>query len=386
MRHYFTLSFLSIALCSSVLIAQEAPVVYPFAYQNEWGVVQENRTLVLAPQLDTIGFFNYTGPAMKYAIAVDDHKYGLLNADGSWLAKPKLDSIGRMEYYAKNTHWAVRKGKFGLLSTKAKKTKWLAKPKFTAVTEFDGRKVALAAVAINDRWGVINGEGKLIAPCIYDKVKLLDDYSDYPDYKLTLDGEDRYIDAFGEALPLAEMREKEEELEMWGDDMVFEDQSIDEDALIPRLKINQQKNPAGGTDVILTKNGTEAERVNVAEGYFIEEAKLDMSYNRTRIAYILVQKEGKFGFWGLNGAIATPAKYDRIKWQRSNRYEQLAYLYKGDTMGLANHRGYQIFPAAFTSITEFSYYFRLVHPDGYVGYGNQDGRVFLPETVLVADW
>lgn len=384
MRHYFTLLLLCVAFGSTTLVAQEGPKLYPFSYQNEWGIVDENRALVMAPELDSIGFFNYTGPAVKYAIAVDDHQYGLLNADGSWLAKPKLDSIGRMEYYAKNTHWALRKGKFGLLSTKAKKAKWLAKPKFTAVTEFDGRKVALAAVAVNDRWGVINAEGKLIAPCIYDKVKLLDDYSDYPDYKLTLNGEDRYIDAFGEALPLEKMREKEEELEMWGDDMVFEDQSVDAGAA-PRLEINRQRNPEGGVDVVLTKNGSETERVTVPEEYNIEKTTIIQGYNRSQLGYILVQKDGKFGFWAHNGVVATPAKYDRVKWQRSNRYEQLAYLYKGEVIGLANYRGYQIFPAVFTSITEFSYYFRLVHPDGYVGYGNQDGKIFLPQTVITAD-
>ncbi|WP_020536649.1 WG repeat-containing protein [Lewinella cohaerens] len=384
MRHYFTFLLLCVVFWSTTLIAQKAPKVYPFSYQNEWGIVDENRALVMAPELDSIGFFNHASSTGSYAIVIDNSRYGLLKTDGAWLAKPKLDSIGRMQYYAKNNHWALRKGKFGLLHTEGAKAKWLAKPKFTAVTDFDGRKVALAAVAINDRWGVINGEGKLIAPCIYDKVKLLDDYSDYPDYKLTLNGEDRYIDAFGEALPFEEMREKEEELEMWGDDMVFEDQSVDEDAA-PRLEINRQRNPGGGIDVVLAKNGSETERVTVPEEYNIEKTTIIQGYNRSQLGYILVEKDGKFGFWAHNGVAATPAKYDRIKWQRSARYEQLAYLYKGEVIGLANYRGYQIFPAVFTSITEFSYYFRLVHPDGYVGYGNQDGRIFLPETVLIVD-
>ncbi len=385
MRQFPAFLLLCASLCTNLLLAQEAPIVYPFAYQNQWGIVQEDRVLVMAPQLDSIAFFTSTGPTLKYAIALDNHQYGLLNADGSWLAKPKLDSIGWEEYYAKNTHWAVRKGKFGLLSTHTKKAKWLAKPKFTAVTEFHGRKVALAAVAINGRWGVINGEGKLIAPCIYDAVKLLDDYSDYPDVKLTLNGEDRYVDSFGEALPLEAMREKEEELEMWGDDMVFADQSIDEDVIVPRLQINQQQNPTGGTDIILTKDGSEDARVNVPSEYSIQETKLDIGYNRSQLGYILVKKDNKFGFWGHNGEVATPAKYDQINWVRSNRYEQLAYLHKGKKTGLADYRGYQIFPAVFTSITEFSYFFRLVHPDGYIGYGDQKGKIFLPKEVNITE-
>lgn len=385
MRKFYTLLLLCTSLFTHLLLAQEAPLVYPFAYQNQWGIVQENRVLVMAPQLDSIAFFSGTGPEFKYALALDNQKYGLINADGSWLAKPKLDSIGREEYYAKNAHWAVRKGKLGLLSTKAKKAKWLAKPQFTTVTEFYGRKVALAPVAIDGRWGVINSDGKLITPCVYDTAQLLDDYSDYPDVKLTLNSEDRYVNAFGAPLSAERIREIENELEMWGDDIVFEDQSVQEENDRPRLQITQQKNSDGGTDVILNKNGSEVERVSVPAEYFIQEAVLDDAYNRSQLGYILVKEGNNFGFWGHHGEVATPAKYDHINWKPSNRYQQLVYLHQGEKIGLADYRGYQIFPAAFTSITEFSYYFRLVHPDGYVGYGDHKGAIFLPETVNTTD-
>ncbi|WP_367391563.1 WG repeat-containing protein [Lewinella sp. LCG006] len=373
------------ALCANRLFAQEAPMVYPFAYQNQWGIVQEDRVVVMTPQLDSIGFFFNPEPSKRYALALDDQKYGLLNADGSWLAKPKLDSIGDIEYYATSTHWAVSKGKFGLLSTKAKKAKWLVKPTFTTVTEFEGRKVALASVAIDGRWGVINGDGILIAPCIYEEVKLLDDYSGYPDYKLTLNGEHSYIDAFGVALSPERIKEIEDDLEMWGDDIVFEDQSIDESTSRPRFQINQQKNPNGGTDIILTKNGSETERVNVPDGYSIQETKLNENYGNAALGYILVKKENKYGFWASNGTLASPPIYDQINWVSSNRYGQLAYLHKGEKVGLANYRGDQIFPAAFTSITEFNHRFRLVHPDGYLGYGDENGKIFLPQNVDITE-
>lgn len=385
MRQFYTLLLFYASLCANLLLAQDAPTVYPFAYQNDWGIVQEDRVLVMATLLDSIAFFTSTGPTQKYALALDDQKYGLINADGSWLAKPKLDSIGWEEYYAKNTHWAVSKGKLGLLSTKAKKAKWLAKPKFAAVSRFYGKKVALAPVAINNRWGVINSEGKLITPCIYDAAKLMDEYSDYPDIKLTLNGEDRYVDAFGAPLSPERIQEIENELEMWGDDLVFEDQSVMEDTPRPNFQINQQKNPAGGTDVILTKNGREETRVNVPVEYQIQETKLDLGDNRSQLGYILVKKDNKFGFWGHNGEAATPVVYDQIKWVHSNRYGPLAYLYKEEKTGLADYRGYQIFPAAFTSITEFNYCFRLVHPDGYIGYGDQKGKIFLPKEVNITE-
>lgn len=384
MRQLFILLCLCTSLFTKPLFAQEAPLVYPFAYQNQWGIVQEDRVVVMAPQLDSIAFFSSTGAVFKYALALDHEKYGLLNADGSWLAKPKLDSIGWEEYYAKNTHWAASKGKLGLLATKTQKAKWLVKPKFTAVSEFYGRKVALAPVAINGRWGVINGDGKLITPCVYDTAQLLDEYSEYPDVKLTLNGEAQYVDAFGALLSPERIQEIENELEMWGDDIVFADVSM-EDAPKPRLQINQEKNPDGGTDVILTKNGQEEERVNVPAEYFIQEAVLDDAYNRSQLGYILVKKGNKFGFWGHHGEVATPAKYDHINWKPSNRYQQLAYLHQGENVGLADYRGYQIFPAVFSSISEYTYYFRLVHPDGYVGYGNEKGEVFFPKTVNTAD-
>lgn len=383
MRHFSLIPSL-LTLWVFTLAGQNSPLVYPFAYQGQWGIVQEDRTLVLSPQLDSIGFF-LSSSEHNYALAFDDGKCGIVKANGEWLAKPKFDSIGRMQYYAKNLHWAEGKGKLGLLKTNGKKGKWLVKPKFSEVTDFNGKKVAVAAVAIEGRWGVINNEGKLIASCKYDKVTIMDSYSDYPDYKLSLNGKNDYIDAFGEPLSEERIKRLEEEFEMWGDDVVFEDTSIDADGRIPQLRLDEQANPAGGTDVVLTQDGVKIQSVNVPAAYQIVGKKIDKGYSHQNIGYIQIKQNGKYGFWSKDGHLATPVKYDQITWQRSMRYGQLAFLHKAENVGLADAQGNLIFTANFTSISEFSYYFKLVHAEGYIGYGTSKGQVFLPENVILAD-
>ena len=388
MRQFIPLILLSFILGQATpILAQEAPDVYPYAYQDTWGIVDENRTVVLAPSVDTIGFFtrlSEDATHTKLAIARQGNSMGILNQSGQWMLKPKYEEVGDWDYYARDVRWIKHKGKFGLMSFSGKKGKWLIKPRFTTVDEFHGRKLALAIVAIDDQYGVVNNQGDIVAKCEYDAVKMLDDYSDYPDVKLTKNGEDQYLDAFGAVLPTEEMREKEEREDMWDDDVVFEDNSIEEEASQHRTRTEYTQQ--GQQKVILEQSSrrspwTTIEERTVPAGYSIAEIKVQERYMPLRLNAVVLMKDGQISFLGEEGILNEGATYDRLSWKRSARYDELGLVYRADRLGVVNRDGREMVPPAFSEIEEYGTLFRLVHPDGYRGFASSQGKVFLPMDV-----
>lgn len=384
MRQFIPVLLLSAILGQlSPLFAQELPQVYPFAFQQEWGVVDENRNVLLPASLDSVGFFSRLAEEAtnsRAAIAIQDGARGMLNQNGEWLMKPKYSSIGDWQYYARSLRWVKSKGKFGLMDLSGKRAKWIIKPRFTAVEDFQGRKIALAIVSIGDQYGVVNNEGKIVAPCEYDAVKLLDDYSDYPDIKLTKNDIDQYFDAFGEQLPTEEMREKEEREDMWDDEIVFEDNSIEEEYSRHRSRI--ERITEGRQVVILERTSRgpweTIEERTVPAGYEVVEVKIQERYSPLRLNAVVLRKDNQLTFLGDDQLLNGGATYDRLEWSRSNRYDELGHVYRDGKLGIVNRDGVQLVPPAFETVVEYGILFRLTHPDGYEGFANTEGKVFLP--------
>lgn len=385
MRHLLFLLVLccTLGFCTSV-DAQEKPIIYPFSYQNQWGVVNQARETILPPSLDSIGLFIRLGDDALHAsvaIAQQNDRMGLINPAGKWLLKPKVDSISKWQYHAPALRWVKRKGKFGLMDLSGKKAKWLIKPRFTEVGTFAGRKLALAPVSIGDLWGVVNNKGDVVVECTYHSATLLDDYSDYPDIKLMKDEVVSYVDAFGEPRDTEEMREREEDL-MW-DDVVFEDSSIEENRS-HRVRTQQA---VGGNQIVILEERLAAgpfetkEQRTITSDYRIVEIKVQERYSPLRLNAVVVQKDGLLGLWGSEGLIAPGAVYNRIDWQPSNRYDELGYTSRNGQTGLVSRDGTLLLPPAFSKIEEYGTLFRFVHPDGYRGYADTSGRVFLPQEV-----
>jgi len=280
MRLISSLLIFCFLLINGLLIAQDTDQVYPFAFQDRWGLVDQDRQIRFPATLDSIGLFtNLPDDAVskKIAVAYNNGRMGVLNQDGKWLLKSKVDSVGRWQYYAPGLRWVNHKGRFGLMDFNGKKAKWLIKPRYTSVDEFRGRKLGLSVVAIDDRWGVINSEGKVVVDCEYDAVKLLDDYSDYPDIKLTKNDAVSYVDAFGAARPTEEMQ-RQEEMEMWDDEVVFEDVSMEEEPT--RHRINRQQ-AAGGMQIVVLEQSSAGrayqavEQRSIPAAFTIQEVKLN---------------------------------------------------------------------------------------------------------------
>lgn len=387
MRQFIPLVLLSLALGQyQSVFSQKATQIYPFAYQEQWGVVDENRETILPPTLDSIGFFfplSENATNTKLAIARQHESLGLISQDGQWMLKPKYEQVGDRQYYAKDLRWIQHKGKFGLMSLSEKRGKWLIKPRFTAVEDFHGRKLALAIVAIGDQFGVVNNQGDVVAACEYDAIKLLDDYSDYPDIKLTKNDQDQYLDAFGVQLPTDEMRIKEAREDMW-DDAVFEDVSMEEE---PSQHRTRTENTSRGEQmVVLEKSARRGpwetlEQRTVPAGYQVVEIKVQERYSPLRLNAVVLEKDGKITFLGKEQLLNEGASYDRLVWKRSARYDELGLVYRADLIGVVNRDGVEMVPAAFSQVEEYGTLFRLVHPDGYEGFADSQGKVFLPKEV-----
>ncbi|MEL6971865.1 MAG: WG repeat-containing protein [Bacteroidota bacterium] len=325
-----TLLFLVFISCWNVASAQKQPLVYPFVYGTQWGLVDQNRTTVLGPSLDSIGLFFIVNPDATYpkqALAIKSDRCGVLNTAGEWIMKPKADSIGRNQYYAKGLAWVRRKGKYGLMDFNGEKARWRIKPRFTKVGEFRGRKLAVAVVAINDRWGVVNAQGEFVAKCDYDEVQLIHDFSDYPDIKLAKGEEVSYISARGEARDADKLA--------WEEEIVFEDQVIEDDSYQQERKEHRIVKDilAGGRLRISLEVASAGQPFQVVEqrtvgtAYSIYNVEVNEDVNPMQIKCLLVQRDGKMGFWGRDGLVAPGTVYDRIITTRAGRYGELAALY-----------------------------------------------------------
>lgn len=378
------LAFCCLLSTTNILLAQDEPVIYPFSLDNQWGIVDENRALILPPSIDSIGLFISIGDGAvhtKAAAAKQGDRMGILNQSGNWLLKPKADSIVRWGYRTPSLRWVQSKGKFGLLDISKKKAKWLIKPQFTEVDDFVGRKLSLAPVAIGDLWGVVNNEGDIVAECIYHSVTILDEYSDYPDIKLVKDEVVSYLDAFGAPRDTEEMSRLEEDL-MW-DDVAIEEAPMEESY---SHRVRTQSAVGGGQVVILeeSRGGRPYETLEerlIPSDFRIVEIKVQEIYYPLRLNTIVVQKDGLIGFWGSEGLLPPGCVYNRVNWKPSNRYDELGFTSRNGQLGLVNRDGNVLLPPAFTEIEEYGTLFRFVHPDGYRGYADTYGRVFLPAEV-----
>ena len=96
-------------------------------------------------------------------------------------------------------------------------------------------------------------------------------------------------------------------------------------------------------------------------------------------SHIVVEKDGKVGMLGENGKVMTPVEYDRF--EKSKKSFEYIYLIKGNLKGVATkHSGQHCLDAVFTKIELNNRgLFFVEHQNGYFGYANSRGEIFLPE-------
>ena len=373
---------LLLIICVLNLTAQEeiAPTVYPFAYQGKWGIIDADKNVLLEPSIDHIDLFYNRRSPNGTTSATQDGRMGILTREGRWQLRPRYDSVGQAQYRAQHLRWVQQDGKYGLVSTQKRKARFLIKPRFDEVSSFEGRQMAVAVVSQDGRQGAVNMEGDILADLIYDEVDVVDDFSDFPDLRLVLNGEVSYIDCWGKPRTDEQMEDVLEEAEFW--DMVVEEAEVyDGGASVPDPTVDYRRageNTWQVTSKAYSWQSGQLEPVNdiTLEGYStVEDARI---YDDGRIYLIRVSRDGKQGFLDAAGEVVTPISYDAIEpYQGNPKFGWELRL--GQSIGLAKFNGQQLFPALFSSIKPtHGQLFLLETADGYLGYGERNGTYYLP--------
>lgn len=385
------LLFLLAFLLSFASTAQDNASIYPFAFRGQWGLIDSDKNILVEASLDQVELLWNNKQADGFVAATKNGRQGVLNGSGKWAIKPKMDSIVRdYVYYFPEIVWVIRKGKYGLMDVSGKKGQWLAKPQFTACQEGEGRKLVLFPVAIDNKWGVLNNNGELVAECIYDEVKLFETWSDYPYIKLIKDGEVSYLDAFGLEQDKEEMEDKEMMDEDW-DDVAIMDEEV-EGLPVPDPRYQILPGEAGETVVTYEtyKDGAYQvdKRILVPGEYEVTRVSLETFYYPRGICSITIKKDGRFGFFDpRDSTVGTPPVYDYTKAIRlpDSRNRGNILLKIGQKQGLADRNGKLILPAYFDTLEGYRGLIFVTHESGYQGFADYQGNVFLPSTLELTE-
>ncbi len=356
-----------------------APRLYPFAFQDQWGVIDEDKNVILEPSHDHIDlFYNNSSPTATTSATVDG-RMGIINRAGKWQLRPRYDSVGQAQYTAQHLRWVQQDGQFGLVSTQKRRARFLFKPRFDEVSRFDGRKLGVSVVRDGDRWGAINHEGTVVADFIYDEVEIIDDFSHYPDLQLVLDGQTTYVDCWGNARTDEEMEAILEEVEMWDSiiDMEADYEDNTPEARMDLLPLDGRKGWQLSIYAYDRSSGQMSQTINLElEGY--DEVK-HVEYDKEGNVWFIHVRRGDFlGLLDSEGNEVSPVIYEDITPFKGDVGHGLL-LHRENRMGWANYRGEQVLPPLFSEIVLLgSGLFQVRTPEGYFGYANRRKQVFLP--------
>ena len=357
--------------------AQEEKVeqVYPFGKADKWGVISGDSEVIKKPKYDSIGFFSDMNRPGNSAVLKKNSKLGLINTKGKVIVKPKYDQFAIAGFHARD-YQKVRKGdKWGLVSRIS--GKFILKPEYEKIEGFDGKENPAAVVKKDGKFGVFSLNKGFLTEIEFDEIFAYEDWATAA-FELKKGDQVSFIDNQGksyETLPL------EEEMPAFSDQDVMEAPAMDPSVEI--VKLGDQKfaimflydmnAPQGykrykdtivGYDKVL--------KVNVASDRHFSDSNLP-------VFHVVVEKDGKKGMLGKNGEVMTPAEYDSF--EKSKTSERFLYLIKGSLKGVANsYTGMRILEADFKEVKlNNNGLFFVVNQNGYFGYANSRGEVFLPK-------
>ena len=89
--------FLVLLFLVQNLNAQET-WVFPFSYQDQWGIVDNNRQELVSPQFEKMELFMHSRSGGESALAWKNDRIGLINRKGEWIIAPKMDTIYSSTY------------------------------------------------------------------------------------------------------------------------------------------------------------------------------------------------------------------------------------------------------------------------------------------------
>ncbi len=359
----------------------ESPV-FPYAENGKWGLINKEGKIVLKPKYKDISLFNTPPWKARFAVVTDEKGLkGALNPKGKLVTKINYQYV---DVQSKGKYLIVRspEGAYGLVKTKNKKE--VFKTEYKSISRFRGSKMGLSIIQKGDKYGCINGDGKMIAEPVYAAAEIKGGYLDYPDIKLTKeDGTPAILDCWGEPIKKKKARggttyDDEEEIH-------FVDQAIEEETVVNKAptvtnrKIKVAGRPA--IEVTVASFGQKRQNVtNIDTIYGMDEVKkVYMNYQgpRGRAADIIIgSKDGKMGIVNYKNDVLVPLEYDAIEEKGARNY---FLLKKGDLVGLANYKGKQLLDPLFSKIKikNFTptYHVKI---GNYEGYADKRGHVYLP--------
>ena len=371
------ISFVFFCFFSLNLFAQNQNMIqyYPFGKGEKWGIINSEREVVSKPKYDSIGFFNDIDRPGTTADVKKKGKLGLIDIEGKIILKPKYDEISTAGYHARD-FMQIRKGdSWGLVNRTTGELK--LKVEYEEIGQFYGLKKAAAVIKKDGKYGVYSLEKGMLTPFEYDKIVVYDEW-DRAAFELQKGDEISYVDNDGnktETLPL------EEEMP------AFVDQTLEEaPTMAPSPEITKIKDQQFAIQFLYNMRAPQGyKRYRDTIIGYDKVLKIRVSADRHSensdlpIFHIVVEKDGKKGMLGKDGKVMTLAEYDDFENAKESR--EYIYLIKGNLKGVAQkHSGQKCLDALFTKIRlNNTGLFFVEHQNGYFGYANSRGDIFLPE-------
>lgn len=303
-----------------------------------------------------------------YALTLTKQGYGVLDNDGKGILANQYINI---QYWEQSGFWAQKSTTFQLFDEKGKAVKDASYDAVQVPTE----ALPICAVSKNGQWGVLNNENKLVVPCEYAQVMLLEmgGIAVRKDNKWTL------LDMEGNKL----LKQSFEAIVALGSYAVLAKKGGKQLIL----------NNSGKELLMLAKDGgtylgngwfsvpTQKEAVQIFD---IPNQKLlpqtfdAIQHQEEKWAGVLVQKDKKWGWLGFDGKIVIQPTFVEV-----NPYLNGTILVEDEhkKLGLLNTKGKQLLPCAYISIVPKHSFFQVKQtrqPAYFVNENNQviDCQVF----------
>jgi hypothetical protein len=164
---------LGVLVCLSCLysISQSPRILVPFRIGNKWGYSDTLGKIKIQPKYDTVSLFDYDMFYKSHhviAIVKLKGKAMVINEMGTVIVPPKYDYININWRLDEPTFFIKRNNKWGLFT----KGKELFPPVYDFMDDYS--YVGFYRVHLHDKCGLINSEGKIVIPVIYDQIAKMD--------------------------------------------------------------------------------------------------------------------------------------------------------------------------------------------------------------------
>jgi hypothetical protein len=152
-------------LCCLYSISQSPRILVPFRMGSKWGYSDTLGKIKIQPRYDTVSLFDYDrGGNHVIANVRLRRKPMVINETGTVIVPPNYDHIQLINQMDDFAFYVSRNGKFGVYIN--------GKELFPPVYDYmDWVPGVQFKVHRNGKWGLINSEGKLVIPVIYDELR-----------------------------------------------------------------------------------------------------------------------------------------------------------------------------------------------------------------------